>query len=499
LNLLDKTIEFISPELAYRRKSYRDALAMKSTYDGAWLGRTGTYFSPSESMVGMPHMSMWVQRQLRDRARSLVDNNILAASSLDTAVNNVCGGGFRAQPQTLDADWNKQCEDLLENWYPRMDYYSRSWNDHCRAQAYGVYRDGDIGNLLLKSGQVQTIESDYISSPPEAWRAAYHDGLELDDSGRVKNYYILTWNDPDKPRKWSPPIKPKDMLFIANRRRVHQWRGETAFAQSFKLFDQTSSYLNSVVTAQALAAKLALFVHKKDATTSVMGLRQGQGTNGPKPIKEFKDAMVEYLNPGEDITQIQPNQPGSDFDNNTRMLIRLLGLALSLPLELALFDFSKTSYSSARASMLQAQRGFIAKQTMLEEYYFRPLYRWRVSKWMKDGELPFREDAFNHLWLKPIWPYLDPVKELQGVLLEIDSGISTVTHHIKKRGGDPDKVFAERANELAVFRKLNIPFSHSMMTGVVEDTAPQAQGIVTPQSDMQRANVGLDLYKAMTE
>jgi lambda family phage portal protein len=458
---LDKTIGWFSPKWGAQRTAYRNAQQLQANYTSAYPTRVSTYWSQSESISGIPHLNLPVHRYMRDRARSLIENNVLASSILNRATENIIGNGFELQVLTADPAWNKKCEELFRHWFPVADFYGRSWITHQRLLCNSLLRDGDIGALLLSRGQIQQTEGDYISSPYGKQPSAFlHDGIELDTYGKVKKYYVMYFVDL-KNRDWQP-INPKDFIFVANRRRVTQYRGESYFAQSFDLFDQQKGYIDAVVLAQKIAACLAVFIKLNSPTGDVQGLNYGKNGKGQSQ-REFRlePGMVQALLPNESIEQITPQQPGGGFSENVRMLIRLLGLSFGLPLEYVLLDFSQVSGNTAKASALQAQRAFETIQKLLIDEYYCRVYRWRVSKWINEGLLEDRPDAFHHNWHPAPWPYLDPLKEVQAQMLEIDAGLTSEKRAIMSRGGNPDQIMAERAIELKTKRASDIPIYHT--------------------------------------
>lgn len=459
-NWIDRVVNYISPERGAKRIAFRNAVELAASYKGAIATRNATPWSTSESMSGLPHLNQAVQRSMRDRARSLVENNPLASSILNRSVENIIGNGLQVQALSDDPAWNEQAESLMREWFPYADFHGRSWIQHQKLVATGLLRDGDVGGALLSKGQVQLVESDYISSPYTKTDAYLHDGVELDTFGRAVRYYIMTYLDL-RNKEWRP-VAAKDLLFVANMRRGAQYRGETYFAQSFSLFDSLDGYLNAVVLAQKIAACLAVFIRKNDPTGAVAGLGYGTNSDGKSQRQmTIEPGMIQTLGPGEDISQINPSQPGAGFSENIRMFVRLLGLSFGLPIEYALLDFTNVSGNTSKASALAAQRSFEAIQRLLMDEYFTPLYRWRISKFIKEGKLEDREDKFAHRWHAEPWPYLDPVKELQAVQLEIDTGLTTLRRQITARGGNPDQVITERAAEVEKMRGLNLPIYHS--------------------------------------
>lgn len=479
MNLLDKVLNYISPEAGARRVAFRNAAdvinqtfspaneprkSLNASYNAAYPSRVSTYWSQSESMTGVPHLNLTAARSMRDRARSLIDNNILASSILNRATENIIGpNGYQLQVHTKDDDWNRKAEDLFRDWTDTADFYGRTWVQHQRLICNGLLRDGDIGALLLTKGQIQLVEGEYISSDWNQPASFLHDGIELNQYGQISKFWLMQFVDFQN--RTYRKIDPKDFIFVANIRRNAQIRGETSFAQSFDLFDQVKGYQDAVIIAQKLAACLSLFVKLDSPTSTLQGLSYGQNSQGQSQRQlTVEPGLIQYLKEGESIQQVTPEQPGNDFSNNLRMLYRILGLSLGLPLELVLLDFSQTNYSSAKASLLQAQNSFAAWQRLLIDTYFRRVYRWRISKFINDGLLEDRDDAFNHKWIPEPWAYLDPVKEIQAVLMAIDAGLMTETKALVARGYDPKQVMNERGTELAEKRKLSIPIYHSSQT-----------------------------------
>jgi lambda family phage portal protein len=482
-NILDRAISFVAPKWGAERQAYRQVSQMHASYTAAYPTRVSTPWSQSESLGGLPHLNLTVHRNLRDRARSLVENNPIASSILDRAVDNIVGpDGFQLQVLTADPTWNKQATLLMQGqndngmgWLDSADFNNFSWVQHQRLVCHGLLRDGDIGGALLSKGQVQLVPGDYISSPPQDRNAFLHDGIQLDPAGRVKSYSVMTYVDMQN-RDWKP-VAPKDMIFIANRRQVNQYRGETAYAQTFNLFDSQWGYLDAVVLAQKIAACLAIFITKKDVTGNIKGLSTGKNVSGqPQRKLKLEPGMVQVLENGEEISQTNPQQPGQGFSENMRMLFRIVGIAFGIPLEYILMDFSGVSGPTVKAATLAAQRTFERYQRQLIDEYYSRLYRWRISKFIKEGVLEDRPDSFNHRWHAAPWPYLDIVKEIQARQLAIDTGLSTLTRENIADNIDPVQIREERAKELADMRLKNIPIYHTAFVMDEPDAPPAPTG-----------------------
>jgi capsid protein len=248
--------------------------------------------------------------------------------------------------------------------------------------------------------------------------------------------------------------------------------------------------MKAVVLAQKIAACLSIFITRADPTAALQGLGTGKNITDGSTQRQttLEPGLIMYGQNGETIQQVNPAQPGSGFDTNVRVIIRLLGLGFGLPLEYALLDFSTVSGATAKASAQAAQRAFERVQRLLIDEYYSRVWRWRISKFIKDGELEDRDDAFNHRWHADRWPYLDVVKEIQGIQAEIDAGLTTETRELMSRGINVDQIQQERATELANKRKLGIPIYHANIMLEVGTKAPVSTE-ETVGSDTKDTNV----------
>ena len=95
-------------------------------------------------------------------------------------------------------------------------------------------------------------------------------------------------------------------------------------------------------------------------------------------------------------------------------------------------DFSEVSGNTAKAVMLAAQRSFEGIQKLLiDKSYTRKTGAWRIGKFIKEGLLEDRPDAFAHEWHAEPWPYLDKVRELPRIGVAVDLGVSTIARENK--------------------------------------------------------------------
>ncbi|HEV7297764.1 MAG TPA: phage portal protein [Tepidisphaeraceae bacterium] len=460
-NWLDSTISFVSPTWGAKRQQARTAGQILGSYSGAVPTRLSTAW-PGSTQSGIQYQiaNSYALSQMRNRARQLERNNIIADGLLNRCVDNVIGTGFELQSTTDDNEWNKKAEGLFYDWFDTADITGLTWAEHQRLVFRSHIRDGDVGSILLREGRLQAIESDLISTPTGRNDDSIIDGVGLNQYNRPTRFFIAAVGT--NGNEVHRAVDANDFVFLPRLKRLNQVRGESAFTQSFGLFDQLDGYIEAVIVAARMAACFGVAITKAQPNQFLNNL----GTTGNRQGQQqremgFEPGMMPVLEPGESITTINPSQPQQSFPDSLTMFMRLLGLSLGMPIELVLLDFSRTSYASARASMIQAYRSFESMQKLMTDRYLARIYRWRVSKFINDGQLPARPDAFEHRWIAPQWPYLDPIKELQAMQMSIDVGTETLASVLTSQGKDWDEMVTQRKAELDALRAGGIPIYHS--------------------------------------
>lgn len=257
-------------------------------------------------------------------------------------------------------------------------------------------------------------------------------------------------------------------------------------AQIFGLFDQIDGYLEATVTAARIAACFGILIKTNAAAAAFGNLQTQQNQNAQaQRIANIEPGMVQYLAPGDEIQQVSPSQPTQSFPDFVAVLMRFAGLSMGLPLELVMLDFSRTNYSSARAALLQAYRSFRVLQDRFEKQFLRRIYPWWLDRMVKLGEIqvpPGLGDlAYDHKWLAPGWEWVDPLKEIQAALLELDTGLTTLSDLAAQKGKDLYELFARRQRELETMKKMNIPIMHSNSTR--DEAQPGETAAAKPEPD----------------
>ncbi len=152
-------------------------------------------------------------------------------------------------------------------------------------------------------------------------------------------------------------------------------------------------------------------------------------------------------------------------------MLRSIAVASGLSYELVSRDYSRTNYSSSRASSLEDQRRFRPLQKFLVWRLCQPVYR----LWFRQAVLAKQAghagfDAFPSLteyivdpeywtkcnWRAPGWDWVDPLKEVQAAAMEVEQGFRSRGDIVEASGGDLIETFTELAQENDLAESLDL-------------------------------------------
>jgi lambda family phage portal protein len=211
-------------------------------------------------------------------------------------------------------------------------------------------------------------------------------------------------------------------------------------------------------------------------------------------LERLQPAAVSHLMPGEDISVVNPLRPNASADAFLATMLRSIAVASGLSYELVSRDYSRTNYSSSRASSLEDQRRFRPLQKFLIWRLCQPVYRlwFRQAVLAREAGVPGL-DMFPSLteyiadpegWLKcnwrsPGWDWVDPLKEVQAASLEIKEGLRSRGDIVESSGGcDVEETFKELADEQELASEYGLTLGDGMVAKNVAaanqmDTAAQ--------------------------
>lgn len=436
------------------------------------------------------------------RSRDLGRNHGIASSGFQTLVDNIVGTGLRLASMPdyralgKDIDW-------AEGWSRHVEAL---WRAYSESFLFDVARQlnfhGSTAMVLrttLLSGEVlalplwieepgvtfattfQLIEGDRLTNPNYQFDTdRIRGGIEIDEYGKPLAYYL---RKAEYPGHWMVPGMyfpagaweripattewgRKRVLHIYDKDRIGQSRGKpllTSVLEQFKMFDhyQRTELQSSIVNS--LVAGVIETPMDQAAIADLMGGDPNQYLSKKMEWKtSLRGGAMIPLYPGDKLTPFTPARPANQYANFVETVLRHIATALNMPYELLIKDFSKTNYSSARASLLEAWRFFNSRRQWISTYWAAPVYQLWLEEAVNKGliEAPGFYDNFAFYtrakWIGAGRGWIDPVKEAQAAVIRIQAKISTLEMECAEQGNDWQDVLEQTALERARMQQLNV-------------------------------------------
>lgn len=461
-------------KIKFKNKGYSEAGASytKKSLKG-FIPQSG---SPNEDIN-------WNNQTLRERARMLDMSGGLASSAIKTNATNVIGCGLQLKSR-IDFDYLGWSEQEALNWQKNTEREWALWAENKRAcDATGLndfyslqkiafkssFTNGDCfglfkqykPTLMLPYGlRIKLIEADRISTPHTKLLRTplfitdgiakngnkIYDGVEINDDGLVTAYYISNnypWEITQVPSNWErveaygEKTGLPNIIQVMDAERPDQYRGLSELAKVIEPLLQIRRYTESELTAALVESFFTVFVKTEaDPSEPVFNETNSKGQETlPDDDNEYKmgPGTVNNLKPGESVDFADPKRPTSGFPNFVRAISAQLGAALEVPADLLMKEFN-SSYSAARAALMEAWKAFKMRRELFTSNFCRPVYEVWMYEAVARGRIfapgfftdPLARVAYLDAgFIGPSQGMLDPVKEITAEILACENGFST--------------------------------------------------------------------------
>jgi lambda family phage portal protein len=411
------------------------------------------------------------REELREKCRDSVRNDAFVKGLVRLSVNNVLGHdaeatGYEPRPGTPDDEWNRMAVDRFTDWARNeCDVYGHQSLREMAAMCFEEnLQAGESVNIMLSrspvSGKLQAVDPERLVQPPpgegDRFEGPVKFGIHRSAStGRPMHYWIAPYTDTGyrvdhSEGQW---VHEMDVLHSFRKRRASQTRGISELAPALDDLEMMNQYSEAELMGAHVAACAGIWVPNKgsnDRLPSGHPDEAGDADENYRPSK-MEPAMIYQGRPGEDKPEvIDPKKPAEQYADFFEAQARVCMFALGIPLEM--FSWGASSYSTARSALLQAYRTFRRHQIFLVEHFFRPIWRWKISQFIKYGDIraPREGDPWDHSWIVPGWDWINPLDETRAGKEAIDSGMSSLTRELALKGEKVEEVLDERAEELKI-------------------------------------------------
>jgi lambda family phage portal protein len=495
-NALDRAILWVNPKAGAARLAARaQATMLQSAFDGASPSHRNANrrYRPGDANSAV----MSGAKRLRYAARDLERNNPLAARGFSVLTSNVIGTGIipavagvrgARTRDALQAIVNSHCDT------PNIDAAGRQNLYGLEAVAFhAAARDG--ASLMVRRRatsseglplpfQVAVLEADYFDERVHGQLSNGNyaiEGIEFNSRGAAVRYHLYDHHPGDVSRFGtlkSTAYPAADVVHLYRIDRPGQAHGVSWLAPVMVRLADFDETKDAYILRQKIAACFAAFVKKTSAAGSPENV--GDRTSAGNRIETVEPGMIEFLEPGEDVTFGTPPVV-QDLEAFFRVNGRDIAVGLGMTYEALTGDLSGVNFSSGRMGWLEFHRN-IAGWT---EQMVLPQMCSKIGEWILDGlRLMAAVPAGVMIgWTPPRREMIDPAAELKAAAQAAKDGLGTRSRWLRSQGYDPETVDAERAEELARELKLGLSYDTNVSTAAKAALAPPADTTAPGQQE----------------
>ena len=450
---------------------------------------------------------------LARRANDLARNSGVAEGALQTVTDNVIGVGLRLV-STPDYRLLGKTKEWAEQWSTQVESLWRTWAESFDCDAarsldftgltVQIFRSGWLNGeglalpLWLPRGdskfalRLQVIDPERLANPTGMIDGPrLRGGVEIDEYGAPVAYHIrkahpgdralasvadmLTWQRIPAFAGWGR----RRVIHVHDKERAGQNRGKPSLTSVMRQFKVLNDFTNAELKAAVVNAKVAMVTKSNLSQESVTELlasdsearekyEQALTERGLSTIS-MEDGQIIPLALGEDLAGFTPARPTDSFDPFVTTIFRHIATGLNIPYELLMKDFSRTTYSSARAALIEAWRFFRGRRQWISTYFARPVFELWLEEAVHLGvvEAPdFYENRAAYCrcrWIGPGRGWIDPTKEADAAKIRLDANLSTLEAECAEQGQDWEEVLEQRRaekqrmEELGLTPKIEVP------------------------------------------
>lgn len=462
------------------------------------------------------------------RTQDLVQNDGYASGAVSLHRDNIVGSQYRlnAKPNWrvlgVSEAWAEEFQNFVEPLFNTIADSEECWFDASRTNTFtGMTRLAVASNVMtgevLSTAEwlnkdkrrpfntaIQLISPSRLSNPNgDADSRTLRRGIVKDSNGRPTNYHIQSaypseWYD-ENVLIWKnvPAEKPwgrKMVLHIMEQLLPSQSRGVSDMVAALKQMRMTKKFQDITLQNAVVNATYAASIESELPTGTLfetLGASHPNGATGgmQEYLAAYMGALGQYLKgsqniaidgvklphlfPGTSLKMSPAGTPGGVGTQFEESLLRHIAACLGLSYEEFSRDYTKTNYSSARASMNNTWKSMQSKKRFTADRFASFVYAlWLEEEIGRGGIMlppgktrdwfyqPYVKDALVQCtWIGASRGQIDEMKETQAALLRIQGGLSTYEKEMARLGEDFRDTFAQLAREKKIMVSLGLEFN----------------------------------------
>ena len=243
-------------------------------------------------------------------------------------------------------------------------------------------------------------------------------------------------------------------------------------AQIIEVALQGRRYTEAELKAAVVQSFITAFITTEaDPTRNPLNEVRQDGLVQSRPDDyQMGPGQINIMKPGEGVNVVSPTHPTTGYVDFINAIVRQMGAAMEIPGEVLLKKYD-SSYSAARAANNEAQKSFKMYRGWFVNDFCKPVYERWLTEAIAGGRVkapgfftdPIKRKAWlGSEWIGPGSGMLDPMKEIQAMLLACGSGLMSYEQAaVELNGSDfwynTGRLLLE-AQALADINKVKTPF-----------------------------------------
>lgn len=453
------------------------------------------------------------------RAEDLVRNHGIAAGGVQLHVDHIVGHLFRLsyKPRwrrlgVAEEDALAFAKDVEEAWGETAEDPSGCWLDAERKRTFtmivreSIATHTTLGEIMATSEWIERRGSVFktaikMVSPHRVCNPnklkdtnSLRSGVKVDRYGAAVGYYVRSsdlegwsssgmghsWQFVSRETKWGRP----QFLHVFEPTSDGQTRGSNAFLSVMEQMKMLDKLQQTKIQQATVNAMYAAVIESELGNEAAMALIGGEvNAEDEGGLQQWMSMMSDYhkgadirlngakiphLVPGEKLNLLTSGNADNGFSSLEAAILRYIASGLNVGYEQLTRDYSKTNYSSARASMMETWRYMMGRRKViaarlasmifglwLEEAVQRKIVS--LPRGARRGFYEARASWCHADWIGSGRLAIDGLKEVKEAVLRIESGLSTYEKESALMGEDYQELFAQQVREAQERREAGLP------------------------------------------
>lgn len=474
-----------TPQAKKRTKSKIELLPSTLKRDLAQIRGTSSPvvsfgFTAGSSTYNINNVIRWFLGEMRSTSREAALHNPIARKYVSLSVDGVVGsmGVYikpaaqieNATPDELHTI-NKKLEKLFDRWSSNPERFSldgqmtldvfqqtlekvRCTDGEAFVRIHKI--NGTIKMEILDSARLTQMNNQILSNGN-----FISNGIEYNSNHKPVNYWMCAYN----PITYTYDATNFDVIpaseifhyFIPEA--MGQERGIPDLIATSKLMEDLKNFTEASLVAKRVAASSMAFITNGQSNTDTVELNEDQDDMVTAKYSEFLEPGAIYeLSSNQDIKTVNPQAGVDRIHEFTDELLSQIAMGLNCTKMSLLGDTSNASFSAAKLSERMQSTTFSTRTNALVTKVLKPMYlAWLKNEMVNNSELNLSFSDFDDISTVRMIPQkpisLDPLKDIQTEVAQIDAGIKSKTQVISEMGGDARVVFDEIEKEKEIVNK----------------------------------------------